>query len=418
MPEGYPSLMKEAQVESCRSSAQGRHLHLGETGALVFHVSATADAPQQLINKIKWLDVHRSARYRPDDNTYCNIYAFDYCYLNNVNLPILWNVYEEKRDMVEKQLTSADIFHWLQLFGSDFGWRNVRELTELQALANEGVCCLIVGLPKSPKCHGHISIVAPETSDVRAIRSGQVVLCPVQTSAGAKLVSLSNDYRWFEAGDYGPVEFWCASPPSKSLRHELTKASGIISRIIEKLLPSLIDEVCARMIVLSREARQLGSPGKILERALVCAEDRRFYCHTGFDPKGIARAAWIAVTRRGIQGASTIEQQLIRTLTRRRDLSLGRKATEILAAIWLSANFPKSDITNVYLRVAYYGWRMNGLEQARARLGMSEPIAEDAAADLVACLRYPRPREPNLEYDRRHRRRASYIRRRIEDVRW
>ncbi len=49
--------------------------------------------------------------------------------------------------------------------------------------------------------------------------------------------------------------------------------------------------------------------------ALISAEDKHFFQHPGFDPLGIVRAAYIDVKqRRNGQGASTITQQLARTL--------------------------------------------------------------------------------------------------------
>src|SRR3990167_8724843 len=49
--------------------------------------------------------------------------------------------------------------------------------------------------------------------------------------------------------------------------------------------------------------------------AFVAIEDRRFYEHNGFDPRGIARAVMTGISEgRATQGASTITQQLARNL--------------------------------------------------------------------------------------------------------
>jgi len=410
--------MREAHADSCRASVLRRHLHLGETKALEYHVTAAAGQPARLLEVIRWLDVERSARYQPDSQTYCNIYALDYCYLNAVHLPRSRAFDSNHNGQGERHLASVDLAVWLERYGSHFGWQKVNGITELQSLANEGFCCLMLGMPTLPTRRGHVSIVAPETEERRAVRRDGIVLCPVQSSAGAKLVTLSNDYPWFATGMYSDVTFWSARLPTVSLRNSIASRDGSLSRVVERLLPELVDEVCARMIVICRESKQMGLLEECIERALVCGEDRRYYRHKGFDPKGIARALWMAVTRGRVQGASTIEQQLVRTLTRRRDPTITRKMTEILAAIWLSANFDKRDIMNVYLRVAYFGWRMLGVEQARRRLNLSEHVAKDGAADLVACLRYPRPKEPSFEYIQRHSRRSKYILKRMDDIEW
>ncbi|MBH1993228.1 MAG: transglycosylase domain-containing protein, partial [Sphingomonadaceae bacterium] len=57
---------------------------------------------------------------------------------------------------------------------------------------------------------------------------------------------------------------------------------------------------------------------QVMVDAMVSTEDRRFYHHPGVDPIGMARAAWVAVERRGSgrrwQGASTITQQVTRNI--------------------------------------------------------------------------------------------------------
>ena len=63
-------------------------------------------------------------------------------------------------------------------------------------------------------------------------------------------------------------------------------------------------------------------------------------------------------------GASTINQQLVRVLTNRYERTFKRKVKEILLASLVARAIPKTDIPGIYLSVAYFGWRMNGLVQA------------------------------------------------------
>ncbi len=135
---------------------------------------------------------------------------------------------------------------------------------------------------------------------------------------------------------------------------------------------------------------------------LICGEDRRFLYHHGFDPLGILRAAyWTARGR--LQGASTIEQQLARTLTREKQVSIRRKVREILLATCVAFTFSKRVTAVVYLGVAYYGSRMNGLAQASRRMTARTPGAgpfdKHRAAGLVARLKHPEPGRscPRLE---------------------
>lgn len=126
--------------------------------------------------------------------------------------------------------------------------------------------------------------------------------------------------------------------------------------------------------------------------ALIVAEDHRFYKHPGFDLIAIARAIWSILVRRRIQGASTIEQQFVRKITGRYELTIIRRVREIYLAIMLSFTYKKEVIARHYLSVAYFGWQMNGLREASKRLSFNPefPSQEDAAK-IIARLRYPEP---------------------------
>src|SRR4051812_32509891 len=72
-----------------------------------------------------------------------------------------------------------------------------------------------------------------------------------------------------------------------------------------------------------------------LPKAVVAAEDRRFYSHFGIDPIGILRAA-VTNFRSGqvLQGGSTITQQLAKNLFLSPDRTFSRKIREMLLALW------------------------------------------------------------------------------------
>jgi membrane peptidoglycan carboxypeptidase len=129
-----------------------------------------------------------------------------------------------------------------------------------------------------------------------------------------------------------------------------------------------------------------------LVAALVAGEDHRFYRHKGVDPIAIASALFRLVVRGKLSGASTIEQQLVRVLTDERERTLRRKLKEILLAAYTSNNYSKSDIAEMYLGVAYFGWGMNGAEEACRYLSIPLPEASRRqAASLIARLKYPQP---------------------------
>lgn len=148
----------------------------------------------------------------------------------------------------------------------------------------------------------------------------------------------------------------------------------------------------------------------IVIATLIVAEDHRFYTHGGVDPIAIGRALWHRATGRKLNGASTIEQQLVRTLTGRYERSVRRKVREIMLATLVHCRIPKSEITGLYLSLAYFGWRMNGIQQAcrRLQIELSSATARQAAS-IVARLKYPEPKEPSPRRARQIAVRTDYV---------
>ena len=108
-------------------------------------------------------------------------------------------------------------------------------------------------------------------------------------------------------------------------------------------------------------------------RALIIAEDHRYLWHYGV-----------------LQGASTIEQQLIRTLTGCYEVSIMRKMKEILLAATLINAFEKKEIIFVYLYQAYFGAKRAGILSI---MEMYDPSGFQTlshyCAWIVAHLKYP-----------------------------
>jgi membrane peptidoglycan carboxypeptidase len=147
-----------------------------------------------------------------------------------------------------------------------------------------------------------------------------------------------------------------------------------------------------------------------LVATLVAGEDKRFWSHGGIDLAAICRALYHILVRRRLQGASTIEQQLVRTLTGHRRFSVKRKVREMALACVIGNLISKREIAVLYLCCAYYGWRMNSLAEACSRVGLSvAALSHEQAAELVARLKYPEPRFASAERRALITNRASYI---------
>jgi penicillin-binding protein 1B len=100
---------------------------------------------------------------------------------------------------------------------------------------------------------------------------------------------------------------------------------------------------------------QLDEVPEQLVQALIAIEDRKFYKHHGIHLRGIARAIAALVTGRGIQGGSTLTQQLVKNFFLSPERTLQRKATEILMALLLELHYDKRDILETYLNEIYLG---------------------------------------------------------------
>ena len=186
--------------------------------------------------------------------------------------------------------------------------------------------------------------------------------------------------------------------------------STLLSRLAARLVPSLYGQAVRELRLLQQASRKLPRPPPILIDALVAGEDRRFWRHKGFDVIAMARAAWRWASGGMLSGASTIEQQLVRTLTNRYERTLTRKVREVLLAAAVSPLFEKELLASIYLRVAYFGWRMNGYEQACRRLHFDAgKLSAKEAGQVVAALRWPLPHEPSQKIREAWERRARHI---------
>lgn len=153
------------------------------------------------------------------------------------------------------------------------------------------------------------------------------------------------------------------------------------------------------------------APPVVSQRLLVSGEDHRHAHHPGFDPIAIGRAVWRRLIRESREGASTIEQQIVRVVTGRYERTLRRKVREIFLATLVAQSFSKEALPAVYLAIGYYGWRMNGYLQACQRLELSPHcLTLDEAAGLVARLKYPQPREAPIQRMLQIERRAKHLR--------
>lgn len=100
--------------------------------------------------------------------------------------------------------------------------------------------------------------------------------------------------------------------------------------------------------------------------AFIAVEDRSFWTNDGVDYRGIVRVGLRAILTKGdeLHGASTITQQLVRNNFLTREVSLERKAKEILISRMLTKSFTKREIMEFYVNDICYANDIYGIEGA------------------------------------------------------
>ncbi len=145
---------------------------------------------------------------------------------------------------------------------------------------------------------------------------------------------------------------------------------------------------------------------------LICGEDHRFYNHTGCDPIAIVRALFRNFRYAKLEGASTIEQQYVRTCTKRYEISFSRKLEEIAVSTILSITTAKDTIAHSYLMHAYYGHSIDGLMGVVAKLKeiyKTDFEDQEMAAAVVSLLKNPIPQNLTDKWEKKHKQRLFHI---------
>jgi penicillin-binding protein 1A len=167
-----------------------------------------------------------------------------------------------------------------------------------------------------------------------------------------------------------------------------------------------------------RQPVELHRISPVMRKAIVATEDRRFYENNGIDYIGIVRALRSDVSTGGFtQGASTIEQQLVRNLYLSPQQTIGRKLTEACLAVQLDRRWSKDRILATYLNDIYFGQQAYGIEAAaRTYFGVhAKDLTLVQAALLAGLPQAPSAYDPINRPDAAKERRAEVLRDMLEN---
>jgi len=162
----------------------------------------------------------------------------------------------------------------------------------------------------------------------------------------------------------------------------MTAAAGVIWHfsqdlpsldLLQSYQPSLVTTVYSddrqpigQFFIERRILTPLADIPKSLTQAVIATEDVRFFEHPGLDYVGILRAAWTNIRHGGrkVEGASTITQQLARSLFLSAERSYDRKIRELILAYKMEAVSSKEQILETYLNQIYFGQGSYGVASA------------------------------------------------------
>ena len=157
-----------------------------------------ASKKESIARLIDKLDVETNIRYqRTVEDTYCNVYSYDYCYFCKVYLPTVWWTKESLEKILQGQdvepvfeetvdrIYSSAIHDWFLEWGGNFGWERMFTVDEIQNKVNaNGGIGIICAKRRQKGLSGHIVPVVPETHLHKAYRENGVVVYPLQSQAG------------------------------------------------------------------------------------------------------------------------------------------------------------------------------------------------------------------------------------------
>lgn len=133
-----------------------------------------------------------------------------------------------------------------------------------------------------------------------------------------------------------------------------------------------------------------------LVRALIAAEDKRFYTHGGVDVLALLRASWQQLTGQGKSGASTISMQVAKMYSPPAPRHLRTKLREMLQARRLEMTHDKETLLRAYLNRADFSNQCRGVETA-ARFYFGKRAGDLSVAEaalLVALVKSPTQLNP------------------------
>ncbi|MEW6562455.1 MAG: penicillin-binding protein 1A [Pseudomonadota bacterium] len=163
---------------------------------------------------------------------------------------------------------------------------------------------------------------------------------------------------------------------------------------------------------------KIGDVPDLMKKAILAAEDERFYEHGGIDYMGVMRAALSNFTSGGAkQGASTITMQVARNFFLSKEKTFTRKFNEMLLAFKIEHSLSKDEILQLYINQIYLGQRAYGFASA-AQIYYGKPLGQLTVAEYAMLAGLPKaPSAYNpVVNPKRAKLRQQYVLRRMHEL--
>lgn len=167
-----------------------------------------------------------------------------------------------------------------------------------------------------------------------------------------------------------------------------------------------------------REMVKISDLPDIMKKAILAAEDDRFYQHVGVDFIGVMRALFSNIsTGETKQGASTITMQVARNFLLSNEKTFSRKFNEMLLAFKIEFYLSKDEIMQLYINHIFLGQHSYGFAAA-SQIYFGKPLDQISIAEAAMLAGLPKsPSTYNpVVNPKRARLREQYILRRMHEL--
>jgi penicillin-binding protein 1C len=207
----------------------------------------------------------------------------------------------------------------------------------------------------------------------KTLRSFGTLLKRVALGAGVAFTSLA------------AATVWSVETPSLDLRGA-TSSSGRFA-VLDKQGQPIGVSYQNRFNV--ADIRPLHEVPETLRRAIITAEDRRFFEHSGIDWQARLGAVWQSLRAgRAVRGASTITEQVVR-IVHPRPRNLWSRWLEGFEAMLLERKSSKGEVLAFYLNQVPYASNRRGVAQA-ARFYFNRDMQTLTKKEMLALAVFPR----------------------------